>query len=593
MTQTHRATPSSSARRPPKPVHRASVMGQKIVSFVGRRPLTILTLVVLVYLVVVPLVTLGVSSLRPTGFVFDSGWTFENYIKVYTSPRTYRMLLDTVIFAAGGTAVALVFGATFAWLVERTNIPGARLFRTIVILPMAMPPLLLALAWILLLSPSIGLLNTVVEGIFGANAHVFDIYTLPGMIFVEGLSLTPTAFLLTVPTLRNMDPSLEDAASASGANQWRILTRITIPMMKPTLLAAAIFLFIIGLLVFDVPGLIGIRGGIFTLSSEIYYQLSGGAGAPNYGYIGAMAVLPILALFPLTILYQRMLRKGHRYVTVTSRSFRPRKIQLGRWRYVAMIPLIVYLLAGVVLPLLMLLVTSFLPYYTKIDASTLSQLTFANYVEIFEDRHVQRAVINTAVIGFTVATALAIFAPVISRQVIRTRGLAAQVIDKLAFLPVAFSHTMIGVALVFVYLSLNAIPIYGTIWIIIIAHITGYLTFATRTINGALLQIDPDLEAAARVSGASGPMAMRRITYPLLRPAILVVWIWVIAHSMRELSAALILTGRDNPVVSTVLWSFWEGGNTTVAAALGVCLMIVLGILSFAWDRFENKKVRK
>lgn len=554
-----------------------------------RHPAAVVTLLVLVYLVVLPLAVLALSSFRPTGFATDGGFTLQHYADVYGDPRTYRMLGSTLVFAVGSTVLALVLGTVFAWLIERTELPGRRLFRIFIILPMAMPPLLLAVAWVLLLSPTIGFLNTSAQGIFGEGAPALDIYTMGGMIFVEGLAFTPTAFLLMVPALRNMDPALEDAASAAGASQWMILRRITIPMMMPNLLAAGIFLFIISLLVFDVPGILGIRGGVYVLSSEIYYRLSGAVGLPNYGYIGAMALIPVVVLFPLTLLYQRLLSKGHRFVTVTSRGYRPRRIPLGRWRYLAMVPIVGYLVLGVALPLLMLIITSLLPYYSGITAEALGGATLDNYARVFADRQVARGSINTIVIGAIVATVLAIGAPLVSRQVIRTRSWASKVIDRLAFLPVAFSHTMIGVALVFVYLSLDVLPIYGTIWIIVIAHITAYLTFSTRTINGAMLQIDSDLEAAGRVAGAGLFQVLRRITYPLLRPAIIVVWLWVIAHSMRELSASLILTGRDNPVVPTVLWSFWNGGDATAAAALGVCLIIALGLLALAWDRLGGE----
>lgn len=584
LTQSSRRSGAGSrvARAPRRPGGRL---------FTGPGLLALVLVGVLAYLVLLPIVVLAISSLRPSGFLFDSGFTLSNYVDVYTNPRTWRMLGQTLIFAVGGTTIALVLGTTFAWLVERASVPGARVFRLLLILPMFMPPLLLAISWVLLLSPTIGTLNTAVADLLGHDGLTFNIYSMPGMIFVQGLAFTPTAFLLMSPAMRNMDPSLEEAAAVSGKSLIHSIRTVTLPLMMPNILATTIFLFIISLLVFDVPGLIGIRGGIFVLSSEIYYQLSGGTGAPDHGAIGAIAVLPLLLLLPLTYGYQRLISRGHRFVTVTSRGYRPSLVHLGAWKWVGAGAMTFYFVAAVLLPLAVLVATSFVPYLTPITPEVLSSsLTLDNYRSVFADRQIGRAVVNTVQVGLVVATGLALFAAIVSWVVVRSRARLASTVDRLAFLPVSLSNTMIGVALVYVYLNLPLLDVYGTIWIIAIAHFTAYLTFSTRTINGAMLQIHPDLEAAARVSGANAARAFRRVTIPLLRPAIAVVWIWIVAHSMRELSAALILTGRGNPMVSTSLWSYWEGGRAPVAASLGVLLILVLSALALVWDRLGGRR---
>lgn len=209
----------------------------------------------LAYLALVPLVLLLWSSVKPTGLPRDPGFTLSHYARVYTDPYTYELMWTSLLFAAGSTVFALALGTTLAWLIERTNMPGRRVFRILVILPMGMPPVLLAIAWVLLLSPRIGFFNSLVAQLFGTEV-LFDVYTMWGMIFVQGLALVPTTFLLLAPSFRNMDPNLEEAALASGARPLTVVRRIILPMVSPAIFAAAAFLLIVGMVIFDIPGIL-------------------------------------------------------------------------------------------------------------------------------------------------------------------------------------------------------------------------------------------------------------------------------------------------------------------------------------------------
>lgn len=539
--------------------------------------------VVLGYLVVVPLVILLWSSLRPTGLPGDPGITGDNYASVYAEPGTYVLFANSAIFAVGSTVLALVLGVGLAWLVERSDMPGRRVFRVLVIIPMAMPPVLLAIAWVLLLSPQIGLFNQVLQGVFGLDSAPFDIYSMGGMIFVQALSLVPTTYLIVSPSFRNMDPALEEAALTSGVPPRTVLLRIVLPMVWPSILSAGAFLLIIGFVVFDIPGLLGMPEGIYVLSSEILFRSQPPTGLPDYGGISALAASFIVILVALSWYYHRQIKRSQRFVTITGKATRARTFALGRWRYVAATGAWLYFVLGVGAPLGILAWTSLLPYYSGVTNVPLDQLGLDNHAALLADATVLEAAGNSVVVAVVAAAAVTLLSAITSWVVIRSHAPGRRLLDAIAFVPLAIPSTMIGLALIFVYLTFNSVPVYGTIWILVIAYTTTYLSFGTRVTNSVLLQMSPELEESARTSGAGWTRMLRSVTLPLMRPALIAVWMWTAAHALRELSAALMLQGRDNAVLPTLLWGYWEGGRPTVAAAAGVWLIIALSLVMCLW----------
>jgi iron(III) transport system permease protein len=547
---------------------------------------TLLLGTLLTYLVAVPIAFLVLASLRPTGFPFDPGLTLGNYAAVYGAPGFPILLRDTLLFATGSVALALAAGGALAFLVERTDLPGAGLVRALVILPMATPPLLMAIGWAMLLSPRAGALNILAREAFGATGPVFNAYSLGAMVFVQGLALTSTAFLMLAPAFRNMDPALEEAALASGASGAMLARRVLVPLLRPAVLAAGAFLLIVGFVVFEVPGTLGMPARIFVLSSQLYFLASEApGGVPLYGQVGALATLFLLLLLGLGVLYRRLTREAARFRTVTGKAFRPRRMALGRWKAAALGLVGLYFTLAVLLPMGMLLWMSLMPYQTPPSLRALALLTLENHRDFLDSPRVIEAAANTLLVAALAATLVAALATLISWTTVRLRAPGAAVLDALAFLPVAIPGVMMGVALIYVYLTLDPIfPIYGTVWILVVAYTTDYLSFGTRSAGGVMVQLHPELEEAGRASGASAAMVVRRITLPLLWPAIAAIWIWVLAHAMRELSTALMLQGRDNGVLTTLLWDAWQGGEPTRAAAVGVWLVAALLLALAAWQ---------
>lgn len=545
----------------------------------------------LVYLVVVPLILLGISSLRPTGFPLESGWTLSNFGKVFLAEDFPGLVWTTLLFALGSTALAMVLGTALAWLVERTDLPGRNVFRVLVILPMATPPVLLAIGWAMLLSPRTGFFNLVLRDLFGLDAAPFNVYSLPGMMFVEALALVPTAFLFLAPAFRNMDPNLEEAAMASGASTWMMVRRVLLPLLWPALAACAVFLLIVCFVVFDIPGTLGMPARIYVLSTHIFYLTADSpTGVPLYGQVSALGTFFLLILVVLGYAYYRFTRESQKYRTISGKGFRPRLASLGPWRWPATTAVSLYFVLAVFAPLAILVWASLMPYQTRPNMASLSLITFENHLDFLRNARLITATTHSLTVAFVASTAVAALSLVVSWLVIRQKPPGARMIDNLAFAPIAIPGVMLGVAVVYVYLTLDQFfPIYGTIWILVIAYVTHYLSFGSRLANGVMVQIHPELEEAARTSGASNLRVLARITAPLVWPAVAAIWIWVFAHAMRELSTALMLAGRNNVVLPTLLWDYWTGGEPNRAATVGVWLVAALAVFLAFWHVLSNR----
>lgn len=548
---------------------------------------------VLGYLVLIPLLMLIWSSFKPTGMPSEAGWTLANYQSVYGDPSTLALAWNSAVFAIGSMVIALGTGMIMAWLIERTDLPGRSLLRFLVIVPMAMPPMLLAIAWVLILSPNVGAVNVAAREIFGMQGPLLNIYTFGGMIFVQGLSLVPTTYLILAPTIRNMDATLEEAAAASGAAPLKVFYRVTLPLLAPALIASAAFVVILGFVVFDIPGILGLPANIYVLSSEIFYRSQPPAGLPDYGGISALAVTFLILLMILSWFYQRMTSQSQRFVTVGGKATRGRTIPLKKWKPLAVVFTWGYLFFAAFLPFVMLLATSLMPYYSGLSAEVLGKLSFGNYATLLSEHSIMDAAQNSIVVAVVAATIVVVLSAGTSWYVVRSRGPLRKTFDIVAFLPLAIPNVMIGLALIYVYLTLNFLPVYGTIAILVIAYATSYLSFGTRATNGVLMQFSRDLEEAGQTSGARPLAVFSKITFPMMRPALVGVWVWVAAHALRELSGALMLQGADNAVLPTVLWGYWESGRPTIAAAAGVGLIVAVFLLVCIWGAVGSRTERR
>jgi iron(III) transport system permease protein len=556
------------------------------------------TIGLLAFLVIGPLAVLLYSSVR-TGRPFLPGgeFTLDNYATVFASPANVEAIGNSVVFAVASTAVSLFLALALAWLVERTDMPLRATTFTLVLLPLAIPGTLYAISWILLLSPEIGAVNGALRGAVGSlglrlDRGPFDVYTLPGLILVDGLRGVPSLFLLLGAAFRNLDPALEEAAQASGGRLAALMRRVTLPLLLPATAAAAIYNLVGSLESFEIPGLIGLPAGIYLFSTRIYWAVNVKSPA-DFGLGNAFAVTFLVTSLVLIWVYRRLVRRSERFATVTGKAYRPRRFELGSWRYAALAGALAYVLAAVALPLAVLAWTSLHPFVRVPSIEGLATLTLANYATLAAYPGLLDAVRNTLVLLALTATATAAIAFAVSWVVMRSRLPGRGAIDSLAFTPHTIPSVVIGLAVLLLYLGpLRAIPIYATVGILVVALTTRYLAYSTRSANAALVQLHRDLEDASAMSGAGTRATFTRVVLPLVAPAVMSVWLWVAIHATRETTIPLMLYSTENAVVSTKLWFMWVNGAAGQAAALGILMVAALALVSAA-GRFAVARMRR
>lgn len=559
------------ARRPAAAVRRAVDSGWLLLGGAG---------VLLTWLVSVPLAFLVLTAFRRTEDVlpFEAGatWTLANLADVYGNPVLYGSVLpDTFLYTAGAVAITLTLGVFFAWLVERTNVPFPDALFVALVSPVVVPTVVVAIAWVLLLGPNAGYLNGLVRWVLGRpGPGPLDVFSLGGLIIVQGLALVPLSFLFMAVAFRNMDPALEEASALARARPGTTFVRVTLPLLAPAILALLIVVTTLTLEGFEIPLVIGTPAGVKVLSTWIFFAINPPIGLPNYGRVAAIA-LPFLALgVGLLLLYNRALRVAERYATVRGRAYRPRRLDLGRWRYPALALVTLYLLLVLVLPAATMLVTALHPP----GAAAVSLDSFATVLGSPVTRLAFR---NTVIAGGLGATIVVFCASMVAWLVVRTRLPGRSLLDVLTFVPITIPAVITGVAVGLLYLVLP-VGIYGTVWILVLAYATR-LAVATRVIRASLTQIHRELEEASAVSRARWPQTFRRVLLPLLAPAIGFAWLLLFIVSFREFTLGMLLFRPDNVVVGVHLWSLYERGRIGEASALGfVMIVAVLGLVFVA-----------
>ncbi|MBI2853548.1 MAG: iron ABC transporter permease [Chloroflexi bacterium] len=534
------------------------------------------------FLVAVPLLLLLLSSFRDIGFGevrFNlDKLTLDNYVAAYTHPRAWRMLWDSFVFASGSLVVAFLLGGGMAFLVERTDAPFRRLSYAVMFVPLITPGLAMTIAWILLLSPKIGFINQLWFGL-GFEAPLVNAYSMPALWWVQGILEAPLVFLLLGAALRRMDPALEEAAIASGAPWSRVATRITARLMIPAIVGVALLQFVRGLETLDVPLIMGLGGDIRVFSSNIMLFLRVRV-PPSYG-LGFTYAIVLIALTAIGVyIYQRVMRRTERYTVVTGKGYRPRIIELGRWKAVAVAFQMFFAFAVIGLPLAVLVYTSLLGFYQPPSMEVLSQLSLNSYQRIFSQPTTLGMLKNTAVLATLTSMGTMLFSLLLSWVIFRMKIKGGQIIDGLAFIPYAIPGIALAVAFMVMFLAFPN-PIYGTIWILVIAYIVRSLPYGTRFTHAGLVQIHKELEEAGKVSGASFGTVFFRIIVPVMKPTLIGGGLYVFIQSVKIFAIAAILFSPSSMVFVVHLYQTWAEGAMGDAAALAVIMIGVISVLTF------------
>jgi iron(III) transport system permease protein len=526
------------------------------------------------YLAVVPLgFLLWQSFFTPHTAAKPAEFTLGNYATAYSSLQTAKLFLNSVLFAAGTATFSLVVGTALAWMNERTNTPFKRLFFGLALVPLIIPGILFTISWIMLASPKIGIFNLLLQRWFDTDYVFFNVYTLWGMIWVDGLHYSPMAFLLMTAAFRSMDPALEESAAMSGAGLWQVVRRITLALSWPAIFATLLILFVRAIESFEVPALLGMPAGIFVFTSAIYEAIH---KYPSQVGLASAYGVTLLAITSIGVWFQsRLSDSGQRYSTVTGKGFRPRRIDLGRWRYLTAAIFIVYFLLIAAAPLFVLLWSSVQKYYSVPSAAALANLTLDPYRFILNHPAFLRSVWNSLLLCIGSATIVMLVTSVICWMVVKTKIPGRWLLDNLASLPIVFPGLVLGLAIMVFYLNVGA-AIYGTIWILLIAYVTRFMPYGIRYNTASMVQIHRELEESAAMSGASWGSTFVRVVLPLLKPGLVAGWIYIAIVSLRELSSSILLYSPGTEVVSILIWELWENGQYVELSALGVMLIVLL-----------------
>ena len=533
--------------------------------------------IVIAYLSLSPTVMLLYGSFLSKPLGVPGAFTLRHYVRAYADPVTYQLLLNSFIFAAGSSVLATGLAAIIAWITVRTNAPLRKVFQLTAIVPNIFPPVMLAVAWGALLSPRTGLLNRFAMQIFGLNEAPLNIYSLWGMIFVEGLITTPLAFLIVSASLQSMDPSLEESARVAGSTNLQIARRITLPIVRPALLASLTLNFVRAIESFDTPAIIALPARIEVFTTKIYREAIG-AFPPNQNIAATYAVSLLLISMVFVYLYRRLTSRSERYVTVTGRGYRPMIIDLGKWRYAATGVAALILLLIVVLPFAVLLFISVVSYLHVPGAKTWELLTLDHYRSNLTDSRTYRALQNSLILAIGGATICMLLASVTAYMTTKTKTAGRSLIEGLTFIPWAFPGTALAIGLLWTYVYIP-LPIYGTLWILLIGYITRFLPYGLRTMTSTVVQVHDDLPDASMVCGAGFWTTFLRVLLPLLRPGFIAGWIILATIYLREFSTSIFLYSPGSEPVGPLLYHFYVDGNLGPMCSLGVIVSVICLIL--------------
>ena len=548
-------------------------------------PVVILTLLLLAFIVppTLFLVSASLYTTQPDGS-FDQ-LTLKFYSQLFTSPYFLESLSNTFVYALGSAVVAITLGVIQAVIVERTDAPGRNYVFLGTIVSLGVPHVLYTVAWLLLLGKA-GPVNDLLQALSGGIVMPINVYSNWGMILIEGVSFVPLNFLLMSAVLKSIDTSLEEAAMSSGASPWKTFHRVTLPLCLPGVLAVSLLVFMRAFESFEVPALVGLGGNITVLTTNIYLSVKE-PGAANFGMSGAYSVCLLLMMMLFLIWYTRLSRYAHRFQSITGKGYRARVVRLGYWRWVASAILIALFVLVIALPIGIVIFVSLQPFYEGLTLDSFDRITFANYWSVLGPGAFRDAILNTLILGAATGTLVVPITALCSWLSVRRRP-GGRILDQIATAPLVFPAIVIGVAFLNVFVRLP-IPLYGTLFSVIIAAAVRYLPYGMRFSYASILQIHPDLEAAAAVAGASERRTFLRVVLPLISPALIGCWLFVFIGVSREVSLPLLLAGPGTEIVGPTLFELWQNGQLTELAAMGALWVVLMSVASICFHGLARR----
>lgn len=576
---TEPASPASVGAPPPR-----SAMARRMAALVSPRSvLTIVLIALLLYLVLPPLVAMLWKSFVG-GTSLSGPLSFDGYRSIADSGLG-AATVDTLVFALGTTVVSMVIGTALAWCVARTDAPLRSLAYVVAFLGLAVPGIVNVVGWILLFGNGNGQGNTVLSAWFGGHVGI-GVESLPGMIFVESLLSIPIVFFVMLGPLQTFSASLEEAGAVLGARGWTVFRRITGPLLLPTFASVAVLIVIRSTQAFEVPVLLGVPAGTHIFTAELYEALHGSL-LPDYSGAAAYGTILVIALLILVSAENRLTRDARRFMVVTGRGAGASRMRLRRTRYLPAVLNLVLLLCYL-LPTVYLLYSSF---ERNLGAPfSWHNFTVANYPALWNSPGFGQAAVDTLVVSAATAVCTVLFTLAGAWLTARSRSRAAQLVNLLANAPLVIPGVVFGLGILLFYLY-SPVPLFGTLWEIILAFTALYLPYGMRSLRPAILGISTELEEAALIGGASGVGVGRRIVLPLVTPSAMGTGLFVFFNAFRELAVAALIITAATPLLATRLLDSLVNGDLTVVSALGTFIMAVsllVGAVAFRIVGFRH-----
>ncbi len=534
----------------------------------------------LIFLMLFPLAAIFRASLWD-----DGGLTFSRYVEVFTNEQFLKAIWNTLIISTWVGLIAVVVGALLGWLLTRTDLPWKKPIRALVMASFVTPPFLGAFAWTLLAGPNAGALNKLYRALTGTEDVLFNIFTMPGLIFVMALYSFPYVFSMIANVCELISSDLEDAAEILGANKWRTAWTVTLPLAMPALIGGFIVAFLQSLSLFGAPAILGLPAGVHTITTQIWALFQ---YPPRLDMAAAFSVPLLLATMALIALQKKLLgRKG--FSTVGGKGGQKRLIRLG-WGRVPVLLVVFGILS----------LSVFLPYWILLKAA-LSQawalpLTWDNFTlknfsfAFFEYGDTQLAIYNTFKLGILTATVGTLLATLIAYITNRNLFRGARFLSFFALAPLVIPGVVLAVGLFIAY-TRPPLVLYGTIWILFVAFLTKEMPIGFSQAESTFKSIHPELEDASRIIGANRLISLKDVTAPLARSGLIAAWSFIFIGVIRELSAAILLFAPQSKVVSVVIFDLKEEGQVGVIAVLGILLLMVSFAVILAVQQLAGRDV--
>ncbi|HEY4269110.1 MAG TPA: iron ABC transporter permease [Galbitalea sp.] len=533
--------------------------------------------------VTIPVAIIVVLSFQSVTPLFKGGFTLANFSALLGSSTTWETLGNTLIFTAGGTALAMFLGTVTAWAMTSVNVPLRSILSVLPVCILILPPLVKDPSWIILFGKDNGLVNLFFHHVFGVQGSVVDVFTMTGMVLMAGVFTSPTAYAILLTPLRSVDRSLLEASQMSGAKLGRTLWKVVLPLIRPALLSAATLTAILIASGFETPVIIGLPARINMFIAEIYESISSPVNGLNYASAQASVYLVLTTV--LVIIYLRATRNERRFAAVSGRGHQHTVIQAPVLRWVLFAFVSIYAIVGFLAPLAVTVLTAFLPYYSAAGGKNpFHDWTLANFEQVFTTPQVTSAILTSGALAATVALGVLVITVFLSVVALKTRARGRRIAEIVGMAPIATPALVYSVALLMTVLAIPGLArvAYGTIGLMYVAELVVFIPVALRLVSSSVIQVQDELLEASRMSGASYLRTIMTVLIPIIRPALFYAGGVLFIEAYRQLASIVLLVASNVTLVPFVSWTFWVSGGYPMLSALNVVTLVLPLLVAIA-----------